>query len=374
MKKYKSRDFGVELFRLLGSLIVIGVHSCLNVFHDNICDLSRLYISCCFADGVAIFWLITGFFLYSETSYSKLLRKLRDRTIIPMLCYGMFYFYFSSFFINGTFTHHNTADYLFILHCLFRFRNPFPTFGQSWYLFTYIFVYFLFPIIKPFIMYLDADPRRIRTFLFISLLMLLINDFTYNELLMFSHHSVNAIFPAILQTIWGHILFQKRHYFTSSRYAILCAFLFPIINMIRMFIQHYLFRIKNGNGHILYWYSTIGQTCACVICIFCFSFSNVIKTMSTRTVSQSIALSINYLASLTFDIYLIHLFVRDLLTAYKFDAWLFTAIIGKDETFVSTFLYSISMIIIIFILSALLTYVKSFVIYTCKHIVHFSTS
>lgn len=59
-----ERDMSVELARILACLIVIGVHSCLSVYHENYYDLNRIFISCLFADGVAIFWLIMGgFFL-----------------------------------------------------------------------------------------------------------------------------------------------------------------------------------------------------------------------------------------------------------------------------------------------------------------------
>ena len=123
MNKYKTRDYSVELFRLFGSFIVIGVHTCLPVFQNNALYLNRLFMACCFADGVAMFWMITGFFLYSESSYGKLLRKLRDRTIIPMLCYGMFFFFFSSFCITGKYQVRTKQDYANLLYSLIRFRN-----------------------------------------------------------------------------------------------------------------------------------------------------------------------------------------------------------------------------------------------------------
>ncbi|MFQ6866632.1 hypothetical protein [Blautia sp.] len=65
-----KRDSAVELLRLLGCLIVIGVHTCLGAMVNGNYDFSRTFIACLLADGVAIFWFITGFFLIEITKTS----------------------------------------------------------------------------------------------------------------------------------------------------------------------------------------------------------------------------------------------------------------------------------------------------------------
>ena len=63
MKNCK-RDSAVELLRIIACFMVICVHVSLTDFIGNRADGGRIYISCLCADGVAIFLLITGFFLF----------------------------------------------------------------------------------------------------------------------------------------------------------------------------------------------------------------------------------------------------------------------------------------------------------------------
>ena len=57
-----KRNPSIELYRLLGSLIVIGVHCISSVpKKKNKFENERKVIECFFADGVAIFWFILGF-------------------------------------------------------------------------------------------------------------------------------------------------------------------------------------------------------------------------------------------------------------------------------------------------------------------------
>lgn len=63
------RKASVELARLIACLLVIGVHLSLNTVVDGGYDVSRLFSACLVADGVAIFWLISGFFIFK---YKKL--------------------------------------------------------------------------------------------------------------------------------------------------------------------------------------------------------------------------------------------------------------------------------------------------------------
>ena len=51
-----------------------------------------------------------------------------------------------------------------------------------------------------------------------TFIMLVINDFMYNQTFLFSHISINSVFPASIQIIWGylfyknHLLFQRKIY------------------------------------------------------------------------------------------------------------------------------------------------------------------
>ena len=54
-------DPSIELLRIIGSLSVIGTH--IKLEYKSFTNFSKIFFACLCADGVAIFWLILGFFL-----------------------------------------------------------------------------------------------------------------------------------------------------------------------------------------------------------------------------------------------------------------------------------------------------------------------
>lgn len=113
-----ERDMSVELARILACLIVIGVHSCLAVYRENYYDLNRVFISCLFADGVAVFWLIMGGFLFENLDYKRLFQKTLRSVGIPMIGITVFTFYLSGWAIDGMpllqSISHTKEDYIYI--------------------------------------------------------------------------------------------------------------------------------------------------------------------------------------------------------------------------------------------------------------------
>ena len=67
-----KKDSSTEFLRLIACLIVIGVHVKLGNIIDGRIIFSHIYISCLLSDGVAVFWLITGFFCSIEIVIQKL--------------------------------------------------------------------------------------------------------------------------------------------------------------------------------------------------------------------------------------------------------------------------------------------------------------
>lgn len=99
-----KRNPSIELSRLLACLIVIGVHTSLSAtITEHSWDASRLFFNCLLADGVAIFFMITGAFLFNN-NYDKLLRKTFIHIIIPLVIFSVIGFYFLiGYLINNHF-------------------------------------------------------------------------------------------------------------------------------------------------------------------------------------------------------------------------------------------------------------------------------
>lgn len=75
--KYSKQDTRVQLIRIFACMMVIGCHIRLSaITTDGLVDKSILFISGFFDDGVAIFFLIMGFFLFKNENVGKLLKKV----------------------------------------------------------------------------------------------------------------------------------------------------------------------------------------------------------------------------------------------------------------------------------------------------------
>ena len=77
IQKYfpSKRNPSIEFYRILGCLIVIGVHSKGAIPKKKHYEGIRQFISCILADGVAIFWFILGFYLFKSKDYYILIKK-----------------------------------------------------------------------------------------------------------------------------------------------------------------------------------------------------------------------------------------------------------------------------------------------------------
>ena len=109
--------------------------------------------------------------------------------------------------------------------------------------------------------------NELKVFLVISFLFLVINDMSNNRLAAFSHHSINALIPASLEVLWGHILYRNKDKFANKKGVLFGIVIFVVLNVFRTIIQFILYNMDKGN-HILYWYTSIGLICSISIMIF----------------------------------------------------------------------------------------------------------
>lgn len=309
-----KKDPAVELARIFGCLLVVGVHCWINNFGVAIQSKSGTYIACIFADGVAVFWIISGFFMYKNYSYKQTLKRTIKSIVIPMLLLSAAMFFVLNNYLNGNGWHfilHSKDDYKWILNSLLIWTNPVDRLGHFWYLYVYILLMLCSPVIAAFIKYLEEDTKREKLFLVLTFLLLVWNDLSNNQMGRFEHHAFADAFPAAIESVWGYLLYKYRDRLRKRRYIFISVGAFLGLNVLRMAIQLGRYhRIQDTATYILYWFSSIGLLCA--ICVIVFSFA-AIHSRKATVVNRVIC----WLASYTFSIYLLHPVVNSFLDMYE---------------------------------------------------------
>lgn len=309
-----KKDPAVELARIFGCLLVVGVHCWINNFGVAIQSKSGTYIACIFADGVAVFWIISGFFMYKNYSYKQTLKRTIKSIVIPMLLLSVAMFFVLNNYLNGNGWHfilHSKDDYKWILNSLLIWTNPVDRLGHFWYLYVYILLMLCSPVIAAFIKYLEEDTKREKMFLVLTFLLLVWNDLSNNQMGRFEHHAFAGAFPAAIESVWGYLLYKYRDRLKKRRYIFISVGAFLGLNVLRMAIQLGRYhRIQDTATYILYWFSSIGLLCA--ICVIVFSFA-AIHSRKATVVNRVIC----WLASYTFSIYLLHPVVNSFLDMYE---------------------------------------------------------
>ena len=309
-----KKDPAVELARIFGCLLVVGVHCWINNFGVAIQSKSGTYIACIFADGVAVFWIISGFFMYKNYSYKQTLKRTIKSIVVPMLLLSAAMFFVLNNYLNGNGWHfilHSKDDYKWILNSLLIWTNPVDRLGHFWYLYVYILLMLCSPVIAAFIKYLEEDTKREKLFLVLTFLLLVWNDLSNNQMGRFEHHAFAGAFPAAIESVWGYLLYKYRDRLRKRRYIFISVGAFLGLNVLRMAIQLGRYhRIQDTATYILYWVSSIGLLCA--ICVIVFSFA-AIHSRKATVVNRVIC----WLASYTFSIYLLHPVVNSFLDMYE---------------------------------------------------------
>ncbi len=302
-----KRDPAIELARFIGCLIVIGCHTYLSTKVNGQFDKCRLFFGMLFADGVAVFWLIGGAFLFNNTDYKRLLVRRTKQTLLPMLLVGLLYL-LSAAYSDGNrsirdLIINEKERYLFFLKNLLLWRNGFPAYEHSWYIYVYMLLVLAFPALKGVVTYTDRAPKRKYVLVCGILAFLAINDLSRNQLASFDHHMFNGLSAAAFITFIGYYLYQSRSFFQRKRYLVIAPAVFLMMNLTRETVQ--LHRESAGYGDdisIMYWYSVFGVIAASCILIFCIALiPNRRATMCNKLICN--------VASYTFPIYLIHVLI-----------------------------------------------------------------
>ena len=301
----KKRDASIELFRIIGALMVVGTHAKLPMVMDGQPDLLRILFACLVGDGVAVFWLVLGCF-YFKSDYKTHLVRLLKRTIIPLFIVSVIWFFFMDWILGTkTFSEsisHPLSDYKAVLKGILVWENRLPTMaGHFWYMYTYTVVILLFPILKGGRDQIGKYKNGPVVSMIAILLLLTVNDLTLNGLLEFTTHTILGAAAAFVFVLSGDVIYGNREKIQENgKIRILSALVFIFVLLIRIFVQYKCLFRNPPSEHPIFWYSAFSYLQVLSMMVFLLSFSEGLAK------HEKIFKAIRHIGSRTFYIYIVH--------------------------------------------------------------------
>ncbi len=304
-----SKDIGVEFLRVLGCLIVIACHCVVAHKFDGVYYFPNTYIATLWADGVGVFWLIAGAFIFKGADAGKKLKNFSVKRLLPAIFAGggVFYIYDwgtsdTTFFESIKHTKQEYVDLFIGENGLLKLKSPFPQSGHFWYVIVYFLVLLAFPALKGFWDWMVQKHSREKVFLIVSFVALAINDGMKNTTFNFSNDAIPALVPSCIFIIWGAILYKNKASLEQGWLGVVGLLGFFGINLLRTYVL-----TETNHDHFTYWFTTFGLVAS--ICLFLFCL-NVGKMFQKNTGGKVIS----YISSYTFMIYLVHYGVKDVIS------------------------------------------------------------
>ena len=351
----KNKDSSIEYLRIIACFFVVCIHISLGNFYNDALCKSALILACFRADAVAMFWLITGAFYFKSSDYKNIILHTIKKIVVPMVFITVAVQLFDGWLfqdlsvVDSIRTVNLHSIKALVKGGVIQWTSPVAHTGHFWYLYVYLLVVLFYPVEKAFVDTLN-DKFKIRAFAIISVFLLVLNDLSDNVFANFSHHTFGALVPALILIIWGHFVYQNRERLSQRLNGIVWLFLFVIANVYRYFFMLLLYA-KNGDlpTAVLYWYSACGLMASISMYMLIYCMSKAKQPQFIKSIGVVIG-------SFTFDIYLIHQIVIDLL--HKFEVIEeFQRIFVIDGTFGKQLFYYFVIGISIFVISLILSVV-----------------
>ena len=194
-------------------------------------------------------------------------------------------------------------DYLNLLYKILIFDV-----GHLWFLFVYILIVVLYPSFEG--LNNKIEKYNIESYkIFIIILIILIeNDIFCNKVLCINHHGLNGVIGAIPFIFCGNELKKILNKFKNKKIFSLFFIFFLGNNLLRSYIIN-----KTKKTTFISWSTSFGIINNFILFIFVYSFNDILHY-------KILYFIINKISSMTFYIYLIHIFViHNIFEEYKID-------------------------------------------------------
>ena len=259
------------------------------------------FTTCLLADSVGMFWLITGFYLLDNSDYKKLWIGTLKKVVIPGVLMVVFTQFMTDPVINGIPFSQSEALTNEAVRGFFITIVTFRETSVYWYVFAYILITAIQPLLRLIRSILDKSVFLEAGFVILTFALLLINDINDNSILHFSYTGIFVLIPASIEVIWGHIIFRHRELFLRPVVVIFELIIFIATVVIRY--DFYNFCLENEmSSHIISWFTSFGFLMALMATLICMQIIREGKEYSFED-------AIRMPAAYTYPVYLIHPFL-----------------------------------------------------------------
>lgn len=334
------------MMRILACFIVIGCHVRMEPVINGGLDKELLFLHGFYDDGVAIFFMIIGFFLPTiKEPFWRSTAKTFCRILIPvfllMLCTQLL----NGWIINeASFLDclaHPTVDLVAIIRYFvsLNFQNYS---AHLWYISAYLRIVIMLPLLKLLTLDHPISSRACKWIMIISTISMLVTDLQMAFLSKAGVIGTFMIFDvSVTYVVIGYWLYKNQHKLKNNwKYRTLFAGGMFGVNILRFILQCILFDRSLENNHFYYWNTSIALIFS--VCFICFFLT------FARDSGQRWTRLINYIGAKTYFIYLIHFPVFTFLDYRGVRNWVYSVTIRVTPNLVTKLGYSILYPIIIF--------------------------
>lgn len=354
----KKRIASVELMRIIACFLVVGLHAIEEIIDKTGSIFSETYFLTFFFDGVTVFWMITGFFIFNN-EYKSLIERTFKKiwlpvTVISIICVVAYDYYL---LINSGQQMQSVFSYIvYLINNILRFRTFAPSCAHFWFIYVYCLVVIFYPILKSFVKYLDESVERQKIFVLITLILIIINEITLNNFLSINNHGLSAMIMASIEIIYGHIIYINKDKFIEKSSIIKCLLSICLIELVRCVV--YMLLQKNGLPirAISSWFSIFGVIVSLALVLLCFNL--VDENRETKLIIV--------VGKLTFYVYLLHKIPIKILRKLGIEAYIVSQ--NGIMKIVFAILYCFICFIITIVISFILAKIKDTIIKKQKKI------
>jgi len=342
--KYDKQDSRVQWIRIIACIIVIGCHVRLHPITAEYIDKSILLIHGIFDDGVAVFFVMMGFFLFNNENFPKLIKKVFKTIFIPALVLRILSEFFQGYIGNQValqecLTNSKVDWYKLLFEILSFDLSSGPYCAHLWYVNYYILIVLMFPMLKCLCSNTEFAKKAQLWVISLGFMNLVLQD--VQKVFFLDVPNVNiptVVSVSAMMCVSGYVLWENRSKVENNRVVhILSLIVFVLVNLLRYVLQYRLLQININDLHYTGWCTSVGYIAA--LSLICFFLS-----MEKRTNRV-----VNYIGSRTFVIYLVHMLVYAYLGSHGHYLFLHNAFVNKG--IVGELLYNILFALLVFVIS-----------------------